>query len=105
MVDEITKTQILNRKKSATYYEKHKNDILTKRKNRYENNKEELRAKQREYARIRRLNKKIAKKEQEEMKENDISAPLIFDDNSEYIDDESIEEPPIDIHEMLINQL
>jgi hypothetical protein len=43
-----------NRKKSATYYEKHKAEVLAKRKVRYEAEKERLQTIQREYARKKR---------------------------------------------------
>ena len=55
---QVVKNLERNRKKSATYYEKHKAEVLAKRKQRYESDKERLRAIQREYARKKRAEKK-----------------------------------------------
>lgn len=49
---------VKNRKKSATYYEKHKADILARRKERYQAEKDRLQAIQREYARKKRAERK-----------------------------------------------
>jgi hypothetical protein len=50
---------IKNRKKSATYYERHKTEVLAKRKQRYEAEKERLQTIQREYARKKRAERKM----------------------------------------------
>lgn len=58
---EVPKDKLRNRKKSAVYYEKHKQEVLTKRKERYQRDKERLQKQQREYARKKREAQKTAK--------------------------------------------
>jgi hypothetical protein len=66
--------QLNNRKKSATYYEKHKAKVLAKRKERYQRDRERLQTQQREYARKKREAQKIV---QQNETTADISMPTL----------------------------
>lgn len=48
-------TKLRDRRKSASYYARHRAEVLAKRKERYEANKERLQTIQREYARKKRV--------------------------------------------------
>ena len=61
MVSNSLDTKLRDRRKSATYYARHRAEVLAKRKERYEANKERLQTIQREYARKKRAALKAAR--------------------------------------------